>query len=455
MACFEIVFDPVLRAPLLASLSMGVAASLMGVILFYQRHSLIGEALSHAAYPGVIVGLVLAAFLSISGDCTKTFLVFICAAFSCALGAIFIQKARFISGMKEDASLSFVISTSFALSLLALSLLQMAIPGVGKRAESFLMGQAATVSNEYAYLSAFFAFFVIVTLFFLQRSLHVSLFDREFAHLTHLSTPFIDGLFIFLLASSVMIGIKTMGVILLSSAFIFPAVSSRYLARSLRAQFVWSALLGGGISFFGVLLSDRCSRWLTDAFGSSLWLPTGPLIVLLFQLVFFLIFLFSFREGVLPKMVRKATFLFRCRCENGLKGLWSECSKYETNSIDIDRAFDYFPRSYVGRFFVLQFLYRKGFLVRCDKKLMMTTTGLLRGQKLVRLHRLWELYLVRFCGMAKERVHPHAELMEHIITPEIERELTLLLKHPVVDPHEKPIPPSFEEDFLKEKRGPR
>ena len=75
----------------------------------------------------------------------------------------------------------------------------------------------------------------------------------------------------------------------------------------------------------------------------------------------------------------------------------------------------------------------------------MTTSGLLRGQKLVRLHRLWELYLVRFCGMAKERVHPHAEIMEHILTPEVERELVHLLKDPKKDPHDEPIPPSLEE----------
>ena len=69
------------------------------------------------------------------------------------------------------------------------------------------------------------------------------------------------------------------------------------------------------------------------------------------------------------------------------------------------------------------------------------------GRKLVRLHRLWELYLVEFCGMPKERVHPSAEEMEHILTPEVERELSMLLHNPSLDPHKQPIP-SAEEELL-------
>jgi manganese/zinc/iron transport system permease protein len=62
------------------------------------------------------------------------------------------------------------------------------------------------------------------------------------------------------------------------------------------------------------------------------------------------------------------------------------------------------------------------------------------GRKLVRLHRLWELYLVEHCGVPKERVHPKAEEMEHILTPSIEKELLLLLGNPSHDPHQQPIP---------------
>jgi manganese/zinc/iron transport system permease protein len=59
----------------------------------------------------------------------------------------------------------------------------------------------------------------------------------------------------------------------------------------------------------------------------------------------------------------------------------------------------------------------------------------------VRLHRLWEVYLADYLGMGAEKVHRNAEEMEHIITPAIEKELTVLLHNPQKDPHHQPIPP--------------
>ena len=61
------------------------------------------------------------------------------------------------------------------------------------------------------------------------------------------------------------------------------------------------------------------------------------------------------------------------------------------------------------------------------------------AKKLVRLHRLWEVYLVHM-GQAKERVHHNAEEMEHLLTDEIEQQLQKLLDNPRVDPHQQPIP---------------
>ncbi len=62
----------------------------------------------------------------------------------------------------------------------------------------------------------------------------------------------------------------------------------------------------------------------------------------------------------------------------------------------------------------------------------------------MRLHRLWEVYLADYLGVGAERVHRNAEEMEHIITPQLERELTMLLKDPKEDPHKQPIPPLKE-----------
>ena len=67
-------------------------------------------------------------------------------------------------------------------------------------------------------------------------------------------------------------------------------------------------------------------------------------------------------------------------------------------------------------------------------------SGFHRASYIVRLHRLWEVYLVEHLGFGAERVHRSAEEMEHILTPEVEKELTRLLDDPEVDPHQQPIP---------------
>ena len=95
------------------------------------------------------------------------------------------------------------------------------------------------------------------------------------------------------------------------------------------------------------------------------------------------------------------------------------------------------------RVWLLFSITRKGWLRSYpEKRYELTPTGMLWGKKLVRLHRLWEVYLVEFCKLPKERVHPLAEEMEHIITEEIELELMQLLDNPTKDPHNAPIPAS-------------
>ena len=64
-----------------------------------------------------------------------------------------------------------------------------------------------------------------------------------------------------------------------------------------------------------------------------------------------------------------------------------------------------------------------------------------RAAKIVRLHRLWEVYLADYLGIGAEKVHHNAEEMEHILTPEIEEQLIKLLNDPKRDPHSQPIPP--------------
>ena len=86
----------------------------------------------------------------------------------------------------------------------------------------------------------------------------------------------------------------------------------------------------------------------------------------------------------------------------------------------------------------LRALKKEGYL---NDPATLTVEGVARAQEIIRLHRLWEVYLVQMMGKREKEVHEDAEEMEHILTPEMDEELTKLLNDPKVDPHQQPIPP--------------
>ena len=94
--------------------------------------------------------------------------------------------------------------------------------------------------------------------------------------------------------------------------------------------------------------------------------------------------------------------------------------------------------------FLLWRLTKKGWVKRDGESYWLTTEGKKEGARIIRLHRLWELYLTECLGVTGDRVHRSAEEMDHVLTPELEEELTRLLDDPQRDPHRQPIPPRGE-----------
>jgi manganese/zinc/iron transport system permease protein len=88
----------------------------------------------------------------------------------------------------------------------------------------------------------------------------------------------------------------------------------------------------------------------------------------------------------------------------------------------------------------LRRLRREGLIRKENEKVALTEDGLKAGRRVVRIHRLWELYLTTYLQLPADHVHEDAEAIEHIITPELERELEARLRRPGLDPHKSNIP---------------
>jgi len=185
-------------------------------------------------------------------------------------------------------------------------------------------------------------------------------------------------------------------------------------------------LSGFGGNYFSILFSSK-----------GLIFPTGPMILLFSVMISLLSLLFAPKRGAVIRFIRIVRFRKRCHFENILKTLWKMGDDTPMNHQEIH----HWNRLLKFRLkLALASLKREGWIRPVPSGFLLTPDGVKRAAYLVRLHRLWELYLTSCLNASEERVHHSAEEMEHIITPELERQLTQLLDDPQHDPHNKPIP---------------
>lgn len=425
---------------------MGMLGGLLGIWLFFQKELLIGEVLSHSIFPGMIIGSVIATMIGAKYIDGSFDMELICLSVGGAISAYFsILLMRFLIVRRfatQDGALSIILSSTFGIGLLAISLLQTTYPALWRKLMSLLMGQAATIPNHYISISCTIFLFIFFAAIVLRRSFFSYLFDKQFSKIHRLMRGRIQQATIITVIVVALLGVRIMGVVLLSAMLTFPPITARFFSDRAGVVTSLSMMFGGIACGIGVLLSHELSISIRGDMGRPIWLPTGPLVVLVMTSFFLFSLLFAPRHGIVMKGLRRLVFHWRCTQENLIKFLWKasmlEKSEYITDQYLLIHS-PISPKSLLGRLH-FYFLQRTGYVERGDGYVYLLSKSLYEGKKLVRLHRLWELYLVEYCGMNRDAVHPSAEEMEHILTPEMERELVCILHNPTVDPHKQPIP---------------
>lgn len=428
--------DPVLQAPTLGSMLMCLASAVIGVVVFLRKRSLLGEALSHAAYPGVVLSAIFCSWLFSLNSEGPVFVILGGAFAFSFIGLLLIDALEKKGRVKSDAALCFVIAFFFGFGVLVASRIQFTHGLWYKAVQIFLYGQAATMVSTHMFIYGLFASAVclIVALFFYP--LRMLLFDRDFASSVGIKRGWVEALLSVLLVSAIVIGIRSVGVILMAGMLILPAVAARQLTDKLSHLFICAAGIGATSGFLGNYLSLQIPEWVQARFkGDSFSLPTGPMILLSAALLCLMCLLGAPRRGLIVRALRIVRFKEQCAEENILKFLWHSERDCCVQEVSVALGFSFFR----ARFALLR-LGRQGWVICKDKGMRgLSKDGALRAARIVRLHRLWEVYLV-FLGQGVEKVHRSAEEMEHIINPELEKKLRELLGNPKKDPHAQPIP---------------
>jgi manganese/zinc/iron transport system permease protein len=394
---------PVLQASTIATLFLSVFCSLLGCVLFIKRKALLAETLSHAAYVGVLLGLI---FLGLD---------FIAGALSSVFGVLLLTNLEKKFRLPQDVALSVTLAVSLALGTLFASISQNTWPIIYKQSLIFLYGQAATMLNKHVLYFSLISVLSILFLFFRFRVIAWSAFDPIFFKAQKIDFRFLDALLFLLLSFGVVIGSRACGIMLVSGMMIAPAIFARACTHQFKMMLFLASIMGA----FCALSGNFLSVYIPQALDMELTLPTGPLILVNLALLTFASLFFSPRDGYLVRIVRTIRFFLKIEIENALKAL------YKNNKI--------------GRGIACLLA-----LLGMQKNGRLTLKGEQKAQNLIRLHRLWELYLSKELGITGMRVHESAEEMEHILDRDMEKKLTEILQDPTHDPHNAIIPKRVE-----------
>ncbi len=426
--------DPILRGPTLGCMLMCLAASLMGVIVFLKKRSLLGEAISHAAYPGVVVGMGAAALFGVALEGSALIFAIAGALLFSAFGLKAVDWLEKRRRVPSDAALTFMLASFFGFGVLALSWLQGAYPIFARQVQLYLYGQAATMTDLHIGVYGVLALLVLLFIAAIYRPLQAILFDEAFAKTSGIASCFLSRALFFLLLLSIVIGVRCVGVILMSGMLIAPAVAARQFTDRLGMLFWLAGLFGVASGFLGNWISSEGSSVLAALFPDKrLSLPTGPMIVLTGAAFSLLALLFAPKRGVAARAARILRFRVRCIEENILKAVWK---KEEIAIRELRRV------HHVGApvlFCLLLRMQREGWINSRKRKISLTQDGMRKASRIVRLHRLWEVYLSEL-GWPEDKIHQSAEEMEHVLTSEFGERLSVQLSNPLLDPHSQPIP---------------
>ncbi len=429
------------RNVLLGASLLGVAGGVLGGFALLRRQSLLGDALAHAALPGVCLAFLLTH--------SKSPAPLLAGAMVAGLsGALLILAVWRFSRIKEDAAIGIVLSVYFGAGIVLLTHIQKLPFANQSGLDKFLFGQAATlVPRDVAVMAVLVTLVLAATLLFFKE-LKLLAFDREFGATQGFPMRRIEILLTGLLVVVVVVGLQTVGVVLMVATLITPAAAARQWTDRLGVMLLVSAAIGGVSGAAGALLSASVER-----------LPTGPMIVLLSSAALIVSLVFAPRRGLLKAYFEGRRVATRIRRENLLKDLYLWAERGAAPGDARRRAMHEWPhaewlhwadlmgtRGQSGGQLaaVAKALARDGLVElseRGERGIRLTAEGLAAAQAVVRRHRLWEVYLTRRLELPSDHVHRDAEMMEHALSDEAVARLEELLGSPTVDPHGSPIPP--------------
>lgn len=276
-----------LRTVGLGAAFLGIVNGVLGSFAVLRKQSLLGDAISHAALPGIALAFLL------TGS-KATIVLLLGAAAAGWVGTLLVMNIVKNTRVKYDSALGLVLSVFFGFGLVLLTYIQRMPVASQAGLDTFLFGQAATLLARDVATIGLLGLAVLLIVLAVWKEFKLLCFDPDFALSLGFPIRWLDVLLITLLVTSIVIGLQTVGVVLMSAMVVAPAAAARQWTDRLGAMVAISAFFGALAGAGGALVSSLTAR-----------LPAGPTIVLCLTAIVLVSLLAAPNRGVAWKWARE------------------------------------------------------------------------------------------------------------------------------------------------------
>lgn len=235
----------IMRAMIVGAL-VSISASLLGVSLVLKKYSMIGEGLSRVGFGSLAVIITLNTLPFFAPINPLIFTII-----SVVVVAFFLLKTNDNSKISSDSAIALVSSSAFAIGVMFIS----SVKGINIEINNLLLGSILAMDNSDVILSVIMSIIVFVMFIFFYHKIFAVTFDEKFSRATGIKVDFYNILIAILTALTIVIGMRLIGALLISSLIVFPPITSMRLFKTFKKVVISSALVSVFAFFIGIIIS--------------------------------------------------------------------------------------------------------------------------------------------------------------------------------------------------------
>ena len=309
----DLLHDHTVRTVALGAATLGVVSGALGTYAVLRRQSLLGDAISHAALPGIALAFLLTG--------SKAPLVLLLgAALAGWVGTLLVMAVVRTTRVKYDSALGITLSVFFGVGLVLLTFIQKRPDATQAGLDKFLFGQAASLLERDLVTMAAIGAVALAGVLVFWKELKLLTFDPDFGATLGYPMRLVDLVLTGLLVLAIVIGLQTVGVVLMSAMVVAPAAAARQWTDRLGAMIVLAAAIGALAGVSGALISSE-----------TVGLPTGPTVVMCAAALVALSLLFAGNRGLVWTRLRERRSRRRLRVDAVLGDLYALAAQHGTH----------------------------------------------------------------------------------------------------------------------------